>query len=286
MENPSASSDEEKAVVDKFVTTVTEEIAKNNLRDRFKNYKDKSNLISQAISCPNEPEKKELAKNECHENVKFCQTLVNLAKTNGECVKEMYKFIIEKSEGSGLIHTIEQYPLLAKTLAQAIDFAMDFDAIKLTLFKITGDISYYRRCISPADIDEFASVGTTGQFFGYPAPFVMSIYNSLDNEKEKIMNFFGSYCDVFTSLLDGEEGLSEDVRKLLVRAIGGLFIIIDNVAPSGAFCSVKFFSNVDAARIISTFTPKQNDVMAAVVYNSQNFSKPTTLPKISEYLRI
>ena len=288
MENPSASSDDEKAVVDKFVSSISEEIQKNEIREKFKNYKDKSALISQAISSPNDPEKKELAKKECRENVKFCEYLVNLAKTNGECVKEMYKFIETKSEGNGLIRTIEQYPLLAKTFAQAIDFAMDFDAIKLTLFKITGDISYYRRCISPSDIEEFANVGTTGQFFGSPAPFVQSIYNALDvkNEREKIMNFFGSYCDIFSSLMDGEEGLSDGVRKLLVRAIGGLFIIIDNVAPSGAFCSVKFFSNVDAARVISLFTPKQNDIVAAVVYNSQNFSKPTTLPKISEYLKI
>lgn len=288
MENPSASSDDEKAVVDSFVRSILDEIQKNDIRNKFKNYKDKSTLISQAISSPNDTEKKELAKKECGENVNFCVNLVDLAQTNGKCIKQMYDFIQSKSEGNGLIRTIEQYPLLAKTFAQAIDFAMDFDTIKLTLFKITGDISYYRRCISPNDMEEFSRIGMAGQFFGSAAPFVQAIYQAFDlkNEREKAMNFFGSYCDIFSSLMDGEEGLTEDTKKLLIRTIGGLFIIIDNVAPSGAFCNVKFFSNVDAARIISLYTPKQNDVIAAVVYNSQNFSKPTTLPKISMYLKI
>jgi hypothetical protein len=287
LNNPTASSDDEDKLVQSFNAQIVDAVENKGIRESFKNYKDKSALIGQAISNPNDAEKKELAMKECRENVQFCEMLVDLATTNGKYITDVYNFIMEKSGGVRIIQTIEQFPLLAKSLATAIKFAMDFDAIKLTQFKITGDISYYRRCLSNSDIDEFGKVGMIGQFFGSPAPFVQKIYQAFDGikEKERVINFFGSYCDVFTSLLDKKD-LGDDIKLLLVHAIGGLFIIIDSIAPSGAFCSVKFFSNVDAARVIALYTPKQNGVISAVIYNSRNFSKPTTLPKISEYLKI
>ena len=286
LDSPQACDDSENEIVQKFIDEIFKFEEENQLRQKFKQYKDKSALIAQSFANPSDESIRSQAIAEVTPNVLLCQQLMDFGEKLGSKVKELVQYILNKVQENQTIPVLERHALICKQIAKAIDLALELDSIKLTLFKISGDISFYRRC----EKDQVNSrTGVLGMFFGQPAPFMMKLQEPYASESNKaqIINFFGSLCDIFTSLMVNTLPENQETKVLLVHAIGGILITYDSLnAPIGAFAQNSGFANVDASNVVGTFEPKQNGVIAAIVYNSQTFSKPTTIPQISQVLKV
>ena len=283
-DNPQASEDGEKQLCDAFQEQVVNIISEHDLLNRFKNCKDKSDLIAQTFANPGDEEKKRIAKEAVEPNVQLCQELMDLSETMSDHLKRMVDFVKGKAGQNSPLQVLERCSLLCKTISQAIDISLQLDAIKLTLFKISGDISFYRRC----ETDQVNSrTGFLGMFFGLPAPFITKLSEPWKSEQNKsfVVNFFGSLCDLLTANVLNNPPSNDDSKKLMVRSIGGVLIIIDALSPTGAFAAKAGFANVEAAEAIANAQPKPTDIIAAVAYNSTTFNNPTTLPEIATLLK-
>jgi len=277
----------------RIVTEFNEQVLKkaNELIPLFSAYKDQSILIGQAISKPSE-ENSSAAFSSLLPNIRLQLDVYKFSEVLVSQFLSLLEFVINLIQNDS-IQILDQYAAVTKSFAQAFDLILRFDEIKLSLFKLLNDLSYFRRVGMRNTNDEIAEMiaitNSSTVFYGQPSPFLFAAankvklaYASSPEKLSQILTLLGSITDVATSVLSSHRFPNEETNLLCLRCITGAVLLYDHVSPNGPFTSNSPMAILHAMRLLVNYEPKQTGLINTIKFSSKNLNNSLSMQSVKD----
>ena len=193
---------------------------------------------------------------------------------------------------------------LAKQLADVLDFVLQFDDAKMVNPGIQNDFSYYRRSLArlllnketAEDIvvkDELAN--RMSLFFASPTPMMKVLTDCTTSfleeqgaaqnvTKDSVTIGLSLMANVCYEMVAKHRFTSVDTNMFCLRCMTGSIILVDHLAPSGAFHKKSHINVKGCITVLKTFTDAETGgLMNALRFTTVHLSDPET-PSASKAL--
>ncbi|KAF0468398.1 DUF1394-domain-containing protein [Gigaspora margarita] len=229
------------------------------LLDSLRRYEGCGDLIRKAISNPT-PDNEEEAWQAVQPVVAKLKKYFEYSTSLENAISELLKVLCE----GNVRKNIEQNQALTKLLAQILDFAFEFDYLKMKTPSIQNDFSYYRRTLSrgkhanETDLrtamieDELAN--KISLFYAYPTPMLKTV------------------TDVASTFVEKPE-----MTAFCLRVMVASIILYDHIDPHGAFnrhSSINIKLSVKA--IQAHGSDEYTNLMSALRFNTKHLNDDST----------
>ncbi|TMS40228.1 hypothetical protein L596_006630 [Steinernema carpocapsae] len=190
---------------------------------------------------------------------------------------------------------IDSCQALCKQLARLIDFALQFDAVKMATPALQNDFSFYRRVVSRSSEPlhgEMISLETTNVmslFFAKPTPMLCAITSSViafvhthpDLPVSNTTDTLATVVHVCRLMVEREENwrrLSEKTRLFWLRVMVGSVILFDHIDDGGAFRADSPISMKSIVELIKADAPpdEKESLLNALRYTTKHLNDTIT----------
>jgi hypothetical protein len=96
----------------------------------------------------------------------------------------------------------------------------------------------------------------------------------------KLLDVLGGVADICTSLLLNHKHANEDVNKMCLRCIVGATLMIDHLAPTGAFGIKPRFHVKEGMDLLVGYQPRPSGLINAIKFTSKHLKDEGSDPKI------
>ena len=257
------------------------------LMNRFENYHDAQDKVGIAISNPTEE-----ANNEAWDAViplvRLHSNLHEYAKLIASKFGDIISYFYQKNGNRICVSEMfEDQPLLMNSLAKIADEVFKFDSYKMNCPKLLGDLSFFRR-IAPrrSYIDEYEQLYADSSemtlFFANPSPLfnmcVDKLREKYSNESDSVvvLSILASITDALTAT---ELYHKFDKQELNIKCMKGMtfaLLLYDHFSLNGAFQSKSPIHLKECLNTLSSFSPKQKELISTVKFSSKHFSDEST----------
>ncbi|KAK8900066.1 Protein fam49b [Tritrichomonas musculus] len=288
IENAQPRDGPEREIYDEFRQTVVDPSA--SIFSRFSNYHDGQILAAQALSNPS-PESKNAAWEAIFPNVTLQMEVFAFAKSVTEHFLTMTRAVLELTSQSKA-DLFMTSPAILKCFVDCFDIILKFDEIKLTLPKLLNDLAFFRRNASSynedSSLDEMIDRSNQSTiFWAASTPMLNDAISSLQAvyrtppDQKKLFQLLGNVVNLCTTIGSKHKG-AEEPLILCLRCIVGATLIVDNIAPNGAFTKKSYFDVRSAMKLLVTHTPKQTSLINAIIYSSKHLQDKQSDPKVQQ----
>lgn len=278
------ASDDEREIYNNFKDAIKDS---DSLVTAFSNYKDQDALVKKAL-VHNTPENTSAALAAVEPNIRLCAQVCEFSDTLADHLIKLLNFVIGKEEYS--VTVLERYSHITQAIIEIFTLMLRFDEIKLGLFKLLGDISFYRRTIKNPEAIQDRTQSVMPLFYGQPAPFLERIAGTVRNiydktpQYPKALEALGSFTDILTSILTNDKPNQQTIDKCM-KGIAGSVLILDNILPTGVFCEHSPALIAQAMQAFCRPEYKVTGLYNAVKYNSKHLADATTLPSVRDLFK-
>ncbi|CAG8516114.1 11125_t:CDS:2 [Paraglomus brasilianum] len=251
------------------------------LLDSLRRYEGCGDLIRKAISNPT-PENEEEAWQ---------------AVQPADALPELLKALCE----GNVRKTLVEHQALTKLLADILDFAFEFDYLKMKTPSIQNDFSYYRRTLSRGKLaaetdlktamieDELAN--RISLFYAYPTPMLKTVTdvtalfvakNNLGRGVSECLSGVAASCyhAVTKKRAQKPETIAFCLRVMVVS-----IILYDHIDPQGAFNKQSPINIKSTVKAIQTHgTSELSNLMSALRFNTKHLNDESTPKNIKQLL--
>lgn len=266
------------------------------LLDSLRRYEGCGDLIRKAISNPT-PDNEEEAWQAVQPVVAKLKKYFEYSTSLENAISELLKVLCE----GNVRKNIEQNQALTKLLAQILDFAFEFDYLKMKTPSIQNDFSYYRRTLSrgkhanETDLrtamieDELAN--KISLFYAYPTPMLKTVTDVASTFVEK-NNFGKSVTECLSGLaaacysaVTKKRTQKPEMTAFCLRVMVASIILYDHIDPHGAFnrhSSINIKLSVKA--IQAHGSDEYTNLMSALRFNTKHLNDDSTPKSIKQLL--
>ncbi|CAJ0905196.1 3665_t:CDS:2, partial [Entrophospora sp. SA101] len=198
------------------------------------------------------------------------------------------------------LNNIEQQQALTKLLANILDFAFEFDSLKVRTPSIQNDFSYYRRTLSRGKLvnevdlktamieDELAN--RISLFYAYPTPMLKTVTD--------VTELFVAKNNLGRSVLECLSGLAAacyhsvtrrtqkpETTAFCLRVMVVSIILYDHIDPQGAFNRQSLINIKSSVKAIQTHgTSECTNLISALRFNTKHLNDQSTPKNIKQLL--
>ncbi|KAL1924191.1 uncharacterized protein VTP21DRAFT_7226 [Calcarisporiella thermophila] len=226
----------------------------------------------------------------------------NAVQPSVQRIKEFYRFsvllentlpeILDVLCHDDARRDLEKHQDLARVLAHILDFAFEFDQIKMNTPGMQNDFSYYRRMLSRGrpgrdqnDIrtamQEDEEANRVSMYIAYPTPMLRSLINVTTTFVEKnrlakgILDFLACLAEACYQTIIKRKfpGAVEFYCRVLIVII----ILYDQSSPGGAYCKQSEMDTKNLLKAIPAHSPREASMLMSVLrYNSRHLNDEST----------
>ncbi|CAG8447582.1 11000_t:CDS:2 [Ambispora leptoticha] len=262
----------------------------DSLLDSLRRYDGCGELIRKAISNPT-PENEEEAWQAVQPAVAKLKRYFEYSASLEDALPELLKALCEGNVRSN----IEKYQALTKLLADILDFAFEFDYLKMKTPSIQNDFSYYRRTLSRGKLANETDLKTAmiedelanriSLFYAYPTPMLKTVTdvtalfvakNNLGRNVSECLSGLaaGCYHAVTKKRVQSAEAIAFCLRVMVVA-----IILYDHIDPQGAFNRQSPINAIQAHG-----TTEYQNLMSALRFNTKHLNDESTPKNIKQLL--
>jgi len=262
--------------------------------EKLQNYRGCEDSIRKAITTPG-PETEEVA---------WSYVLPAV-----EQLKEFYDFSLELETAFPKLlkalckdnpkQSIASQQALAKQLADAFDFVLRFDDLKMVNPAIQNDFSYYRRTLNRKKItktdvnitikDELAN--RMSLFFAYPTPMMNVINETISKllaqdtsiPRDNVTTALATMANVCSEMIFQKKFESDQINMFCLRAMTGSVIMFDHLHATGSF-SRKSPINIKGCITALKSQPGTDGLLNALRFTTIHLNDPETPAAIKQLL--
>ncbi|KAL7746117.1 hypothetical protein RI367_000519 [Sorochytrium milnesiophthora] len=205
------------------------------------------------------------------------------------------------SDAQEVTRNLEQYQATAKCFADIVNFAWEFDEIKMVTPAIQNDFSYYRRTLSrlkgssgeasvhnvPVN-DELAN--RMSLFYAYPGPMLKMIIdatNTYVSEKgltDKVTNCLNVLSGVCNQAVTSSKLSNPAANVFALRVMVACIVMYDHIHSVGAFKNSQVNIKAYVKTIQSSGGPATTTFMNALKYSTKTYNQPDTPKSVKSLL--
>lgn len=282
-EEAELASDAQTSVIDPAVDLLRE----------FSTYTDCQQLIATAISNSSQ-ENQAAAWDRVVPNVEFQSRLFDFARTVRTTFKGLIDFLLQKTNGKAL-QNLDQHSVAVKAICEICNIILTFDETIITLPKLLGDLSYFRRTASRrpdlGNYEElYAKSSEMSMFFAVPYPLLtkciteMSTTVKSQQDTAKVLDLFAALSDTFTNCQLNHRYTDEERNRFCYKTMVCAILIYDAISANGAFSARAGIHTLDAVQVLAATTPKQTGLLNILKFGSKHYKEPSTHRKITAIL--
>lgn len=261
--------------------------------ERIGSYEDKNAIIGPIVATPSD-DSSQIIVDTLYNSVRIITECYDFSVIFSKGVVEILKFLIAQFQSNNSLRILESFQASLNALAEAFQFSIKFDEIKMQKPKLMNDLSFFKRALgkgvipkdqpnfdTPTFLQESSSFGV---FYAQGCPMTSSLCDACikqfpdDDPKPSIV--FGYLTDLCTSSYLHGTGNSEVVKLKILHALTDLILITDHISKFGVFIQKSPIRIIDATKVLTEHQPKQQGLINLVKYSSKHFNDPTTLPEI------
>ncbi|KAG9286574.1 hypothetical protein G9A89_005342 [Geosiphon pyriformis] len=266
------------------------------LLDSLKRYEGCGELIRKAISNPT-PDNEEEAWQAVQPAVAKLKRYFEYSASLEDALPELLKALCE----GNVRQNIEQYQALTKLLADILDFAFEFDYLKMKTPSIQNDFSYYRRTLSRGKLANETDLKTAmiedelanriALFYAYPTPMLKTVTdvtalfvakNNLGRSVSECLAGLAAAC--YHSVTKKRTQRSEMIAFCL-RVMVVSIILYDHIDPQGAFNKQSPINIKSSVKAIQAHgTTEYSNLMSALRFNTKHLNDDSTPKNIKQLL--
>jgi len=265
----------------------------SDLLDSLRHYEGCGDLIRKAISNPT-PDNEEEAWQAVQPAVAKLKQYFEYSASLEDAYPKLLKILCE----GNVRKNIEQYQALTKLLAEILDFAFEFDYLKMKTPSIQNDFSYYRRTLSRGKLANETDLKTAmiedelanriSLFYAYPTPMLKTITdvtalfvnkNNLGRSVSECLSILAATC--YHAVTKKRTQRTDYFLRVMVVSI----ILYDHIDPQGAFnkqSPINIKSSVKAIQIHGI--NEYSNLMSALRFNTKHLNDETTPKNIKQLL--
>jgi hypothetical protein len=233
-----------------------------------------------------------------------------------EQLKEFYDFSIELEQCFPKLLTalcqddpktnLEKRQALAKQFANAFDFVLRFDDLKMLNPAIQNDFSYYRRTLNRMKLskkhhgeitikDELAN--RMSLFFAYPTPMMNVINETTSNflsqnqsvPQDNLTTALALMASVCEDMVTNKRFQKDDTNMFCLRCMTGAIILYDHLHSHGAFSKKSGIPIRACITILKTYQPQSggsttDGLLNALRFTTVHLNDPETPNNIKQLL--
>lgn len=267
----------------------------DTLLDSLRRYEGCGDLIRKAISNPTEDSQEE-AWQAVQPAVAKLKRYFEYSSTLENAVPELLKALCE----GDVRKNFEQNQSLTKLLADVLDFAFEFDYLKMKTPSIQNDFSYYRRTLSRGklasetdlrtDMIEDELANRISLFYANPTPMLITIINAAAAYSKTTPD--RSVLECLSSLAAGcyhsvvkKRTKRPETTAYCLRVMVASIILYDHIDSRGAFVKQSPINIKFSVKAIQTHgTSEYSNLMSALRYNTKHLNDASTPKNIKQLL--
>ncbi|GES87197.1 protein FAM49B-like [Rhizophagus clarus] len=266
----------------------------NDLLDSLRHYEGCGDLIRKAISNPTSDNEEEAWQAVQPAVVKLKQYFEYSASLE-DAYPKLLKILCE----GNVRKNIEQYQALTKLLAEILDFAFEFDYLKMKTPSIQNDFSYYRRTLSRGKLANETDLKTAmiedelanriSLFYAYPTPMLKTVTdvtalfvnkNNLGRSVSECLSILAAAC--YHAVTKKRTQRNDFFLRVMVVSI----ILYDHIDPQGAFNKQSPINIKSSVKAIQTHGINEcSNLMSALRFNTKHLNDETTPKNIKQLLK-
>lgn len=268
----------------------------DTLLNSLRNYQGCGELIRKAISNPT-PENEEEAWKAVQPAVAKLKQYYEYSVSLEGALPELLSAFCEGNVRKNL----EKFQALTKLLADILDFAFEFDYLKMRTPSIQNDFSYYRRTLSRGKLanetdlkaamieDELAT--QISLFYAYPTTMLKKVTdvtasfvekNNLGKSVSECLSGLAAACyhSVTKKRVQRPEMVDFCLRVMVVS-----IILYDHIDPQGAFNKQSPINIKSSVKAIQTHGINEyTNLMSALRYNTKHLNDDSTPKNVKQLL--
>lgn len=276
-------SPEEESFVAEFKIKVIEEGV--NLIDRFSNYQDYSIEGGNAMKSSNYADTKDFL-DKVRPNIDLLCSIKDFSDEMATHVENLLDMIINAGRSS-LAEAFAAFKMLSKCLISAFCMVNRIDCIKQTKYRLSQDISLYKRFNKDVEIecDTKSTRAIIGPFFANASPFCDTLAVKLKSN-QRYMEALCCFVDLHTSLIDRNKiNKSSDLCNDVCVAMTTCMLIIDRISQKGVFSDSVKMNAESAVKVLVSVSTSATDNKNRLKF-SRDPSKTCNIPGVSKLLEL
>lgn len=222
-----------------------------------------------------------------------------------ESIKQFFDYAMQLNSAAGdLFKSLSVAPLsenhaLAAQLAKILDFALQFDEMRMMQPNLSNDFSYYRRLLPKFYRHERVTIkdedaSSMAMFTAEHIPMLSQLtkavntaQSSLAEKKDQSMavqHMLASMANSCKQMLQAGTYKSKERTALLsARAMTGSLVLYDLLGPTSAFSKRSLVATRDCIVVLKTQFPQQFGLLNAIKYSTKTFSSaPNSIQDLFE----
>ncbi|KAH6567673.1 hypothetical protein BASA50_003757 [Batrachochytrium salamandrivorans] len=193
--------------------------------------------------------------------------------------------------------SFEKYQATARRLAEILDFAIQFDNLKMSNPNVQNDFSYYRRSVSRMKMNNAQLVAVVSDdlankmslFFAHSNPVTKALtdattltINSRAVSQGAVMDILSTLSGISYNTVAKNRAGNETAFYLRVMVVS--IVLYDHVDPAGAFIKSSKINIKSSVKVIQSTGGQASDMLLNLLrYSTQHFNDETT-PKSTKQL--
>eukprot|EP00008_Paramoeba_atlantica_P010639 CAMPEP_0201476638 /NCGR_PEP_ID=MMETSP0151_2-20130828/1796_1 /ASSEMBLY_ACC=CAM_ASM_000257 /TAXON_ID=200890 /ORGANISM="Paramoeba atlantica, Strain 621/1 / CCAP 1560/9" /LENGTH=320 /DNA_ID=CAMNT_0047857063 /DNA_START=86 /DNA_END=1048 /DNA_ORIENTATION=- len=297
-ENAQPQSDEERATYDQAAQVLDKA---PQILDKLTNYTGCEEHIRKAITNPG-PETEDEAWLAVLPAVEQLKEFYDYSIELEQCFPKLLTALCQDDPKTNL----EKRQALAKQFANAFDFVLRFDDLKMLNPAIQNDFSYYRRTLNRMKLskkhhgeitikDELAN--RMSLFFAYPTPMMNVINETTSNflsqnqsvPQDNLTTALALMASVCEDMVTNKRFQKDDTNMFCLRCMTGAIILYDHLHSHGAFSKKSGIPIRACITILKTYQPQSggsttDGLLNALRFTTVHLNDPETPNNIKQLL--